>query len=336
MKKLIRSASTFASRSATKTRYPCIYPLLPVPYDLGLGSIQDTKAANTSRSLSGFELFSLVSNFKHYTTIKHAWRRTPAEERKKFAYSALLDGHNQRVVNGYKYANSRMDDVNPYHGLGLFPWEIIKDKFRKETWSFDLYDRLIGEALNMQPRRVSGLQLFKTDEMNRRGRKSLNLSEAVRYFSELPKAEQQRYNEIGEKKLQHCLTVKALKNSKPQGLFGKFCVEMNPLVSGLLQQARNKEIGRLWRALSLEERAKYGVPFWFTSKVYKEQLLDRKTALVMDYIFNVGTVKGHVGSWREWKQRETQGLHYLNKVYFTGVLGTVGTHFRVVPFEHIS
>lgn len=319
--------ATFITATRHYLRGMKIMPLVPEPYDLGFLPCSWEFQRDLVR-ITGYDLFAAVSPYSQPLVNKQHWAALTEEQKQKFEGSREIDDHYRRIQFGYEYVKHSQDWHNPYKGLGLFPWEIVKDKLRnfnpaRKTLDRDLYDRLIGEALAIKKLKVGPKLLFKCEQIWLDGQKTMSAKKANDRFKLLTEREKQVWKDREAKKLVHCEILKLMRQFNVDGNakqtpYTAFYKNIYPRLKGVTLQEKNKIAGQKWRAMNEAERAAFpGDRSYFNSRVYKELLLDATVELVMDYIFKAGSVKGYEGDeWRFLRKSFTHDMHYLDRVYF--------------------
>lgn len=279
------------------------------------------------KKLHGYDLFSheaqLVAKQKH----PRIWKELPEEKRSLFnSMSNDIYIHQLRLWRGYEIVEylKRYElnySFNPYPLLGLYPWEVIKDKLRTERpkydFEVDFYDRLIDETFNRRVKRATSLYAARNDK----GR-----------YDKLPMDEKSWYEHFAERRKD--LITNMVREPQYISTYLKFYQQnyrnykpteedlLKVTQDGLSPKQQNVAATSTaamlhWKRLTDSEKACYGSDKRIFSHKYKEEIIDWKLSAVMDYIYKVGFVKNSPTDydWRSDYKHELGSLHYLAKSY---------------------
>lgn len=297
--------------------------------------------------VTGFDLFKielmLQANQKKY------WSSLSKEDKERYNNSKVNEYlHNEkiRIWQGYeiveylkRYLQTYMH--NPYPLLGLYPWEIIKDKLRDKrvVYEFerDYYDTLIKETFGRNSQRRA-LQIYYTDAKYQLADEVLNYATVSRMFRDLPSHQKDYYLEKERKRQEHSKKVKNFPYKKSTAYLryakefsrtyepsGEELMSVDSKVSSknIYKMAITKAAGREWRKLSEEEKQSYESNDMLSSntRLYKEMILDWKVSMVMDYIYDVGGVTGlnEPYDWRADMHSKSNGYRYTNRMYVSSL-----------------
>lgn len=290
--------------------------------------------------LDGYDLFQhearLLSGQKH----RKSWLLLPKETRAKFVpYEDSLFRQNLRVWRGYEVVEyiRRYEHeyrYNPYPFLGLYPWEIIRDKLKnrkRPKVDLDYYDVLISEFLNRGIRSPLGL---------------FTAYNGTKDFKQLSELEQRHYRERAERRNAYLAElVQAPKYTSPYLAFCKKnyrhyqpTEEDIEKVSNRLSLSRRKALAKYvaaaahWRLLTKEQKQEYspGNTLFFSMK-YTDEILDWKVSAVMDYLYRIGGVKDAPPGF-DWQQRKHEiigDLHYIDRLYMERLIYIEGGQLRI-------
>lgn len=123
---------------------------------VGAGSVKVSKFTSVPRRLSGYDLFKRQQAHLVSTYQKQVWDHLLDQDKHHFHSNPAGDAlfaQEVRVWKGYQIvsylknnAKSYDEIFNPYPYLGLYPWEILYDKFKNpqkvEAFEIDYYDCL--------------------------------------------------------------------------------------------------------------------------------------------------------------------------------------------------
>lgn len=278
--------------------------------------------------LSGFDLFSqqaqLLAKQKH----KRLWKNLSDDTKQSFdTMKNDIYLHLLRIWRGYevveyikRYENKHR--FNPYPLLGLYPWEIIKDKLRakKSPHEFerDYYDNLISESFNrrfMRPetlfRAQDGHGLFR-ELLVEEKEQFVSLADRRNKFimstSRLPKYSSGYLNFYKQNYSDYLPSPKEIRQVPD----GKLSVHQRKNAAVSIAAANH------WKGLSDHEKVQYSPQDKrIYSHKYKHEILDWKTSMVMDYIYSVGRVR-HASlsyNWRNDIKGKFGDWHYLERAY---------------------
>lgn len=288
--------------------------LLPEPYRLFPATLYENVPEVAPAPVpTGLTLFDKVAGYKSFAvskriwaTLEHSMQRVFDEPPEPFAW------HYRRIAQGYEAAATSTDDFNPYYELTLYPWEIVKDKLRhRPMFPADVYDMLIDEAFGLRKGRLKPEALWRNDML-------LEGKEPGQFRLEPPEV-RETYTERARRKLNFHERMVHEMNARPQAYspYQHFFVQHQQEHSTLPTPERSKILGERWRAMSSDEKKAYGeLSTLLRTRRYREQKLQAKTDLVMDYIFQTGTVEGFTYDWRHWRARTCGDWFYLDKLWF--------------------
>lgn len=299
---------------ALKRRYQVPPLILPQPYDLFRWPFrQDYNYAKFDAKDLFLQALSLKSKYR----ASLLWRRLPTKEQLLFENAPPeVHCHLHRIRQGYEIVQASASDENPFYDLGLYPWEIVKDKLRdRALFGSDIYDWLIQEALTCTKLRVSPEKVFE-------GEVAINdLKPSA--LSSLSAMDQLKYEAIAQKKLDYIDNreiVHGLRPLAPTSAFDAFVKKELKQVVGSWQ-FKLKELGAQWKRMLAEEKKAYGpLNLPVHRRDYKEFALEQQTSLVLDYIFKYGEVKNFSGDWRQWRDDIAGDLIYLNRIYSPAIV----------------
>lgn len=259
----------------------------------------------------GIDLYGVQSQISSKSYLKQKWNNLDETTRRKFIDGPNIDRlyrERLRIWKGYEtveYRKRYHSSWNPYPSLGLFPWEIVKDKLRhkKQLFDFELdyYDVLIKEAFGRNALRTAK-HIFYTDYCH-------NCPDKVSWTKlqkEYAKIDPTYYVEKEARRQEQ-----ALMNRTKYGLgFMRF---YETILNSTNSPRPLLEACRKWEYLGKvpqKDRA------YTSSTEYREKLLDIKTSIVMDYIYYTGGVIGaDKYHWVQDRQQKCGNFKYLNKVY---------------------
>lgn len=293
--------------------------------------------------VTGFELFK--TELQLHSKAKRFWSMLSDKRKELFNDNMMvrrLYEERIRIWEGYEiveYLKRYLTDYtnNPYPLLGLYPWEIIKDKLRVKgsihEFEMDYYDTLIKEAFSRNSQRKA-LQIFYTDLQYEYPQESFHYAKVETLFNELPTYRKEYYAEKEHKRIEHAKKTRTnpYKISTPYlEFFVSFSKHYTPsqeelnllngtvLGNNMRKLATIKAAGRKWKTLPEQEKFKYYTNDEVSSntRLYKEKILDWKVEMVMDYIYTVGGVVGlkKAYNWRKDMVEKTNGFTYLNRSY---------------------
>lgn len=282
--------------------------ILPQPYTLFLWPfLYDYNGAR----FEAFDLFLAALGFKIHVQDRRLWNKLPHEQKQIFSAAPLeVHRHFARIRHGYAVAHASTNDENPFYELSLYPWEIIKDKLRsKVALASDVYDWHIHEAFLCTKQRMSPKNVYVGDA-------TINGWE-LQDFADLLPAEQAKYVQISDIKSRFIDYRDAVHANRPFAsyAFMEFVGERKSDNYDVWTQ-EVKQLSKLWKRMLPQERAAYGperMPL--RRRDYKEFILEQRTALVMDYIFEYGAVRHFSGDWHKWRHDVAGDLNYLDKIY---------------------
>lgn len=283
--------------------------ILPQPYDLYRWPFCHKR--NVAR-FEAKDLFLQALSIKSNYHASLLWRRLPRKDQLRFEnVTPDIHFHLHRIREGYQIAQASDSDENPFYALGLYPWEIVKDKLRnRPAFGSDIYDWLIQEALLCNRRWASPEKVYE-------GYVAFKDLEPLR-FSDLLAIEQQKYKAIAQKKLDfidHREIIHKNRPASPTNAFDAFAKKHLKGMTGTWQ-FKLQELGLQWKKMLLEEKKIYGVlKLPVNRRDYREFALEQQTSVVLDYIFTYGEAKNSPGCWRQWRKEIAGDLIYLNKMY---------------------
>lgn len=305
--------------------------ILPEPYNLFDPELYEKSPLSfdfSSSPCKGVELFSKVASYHSAKANRAAWKSLLPEQREIFENPPEeVNVHLHRLAHGYSTATYSQNETNPYYDAWLYPWEIIKDKLRMQ-WMFgaDIYDSLILEALGLTKAQVTPKNLFASDN-EAMGIDEVLAGDLSRSFRRLLPEERAEYEARSTKKTEFCNRLRLFNSSRklPQKPFQTFFKSQFPQLESpydkLSVQEKSKYLSQKWQEMSEPEKSKYeGVYTSAKGRIHREKILDDKTELVMDYIFEVGQVENWTGDWRKWRRQVAGEMHYLDKIYFPYVV----------------
>lgn len=257
--------------------------------------------------VNGFELYrALHSHIKTKSVAKQWWdRKLTDTERLKFeSDSGFIDRafkERTRIWEGYQMVSflkhRRQPPLNPFECVGLYPWEVVRDKLRQRRRSsqlfgfeIDYYDRLISEAFSRFSR--SPVLIFYTDLklQNPERKVPSRYSSVEQLFAHLSPREKEYYQIRCERRKQHLKTnrVEAEVNA-PFMAFVQLQRASGQIVADDYPQLVLRAAAQ-WRQLTLQEKQQYRAARSPRSSENLSLILERKVEIVMRYIYNVGGV----------------------------------------------
>lgn len=263
-------------------------------------------------NVRGMALLKASSNYLSDNQAISRWNRLSEEDQKLFIEPPYLDKlykERLRIWQGYEVVNYLKDHLdkhrfNPYPLLGLYPWEIVKDKIRSTKklldFEYDYYDHIIKK---MKSRRY----LTKAWEFYPGKRSDYDKLENKQPYQ----GKEQMNKDHNILKLSPVSLVS----------FHKFYRELFVNEPGRrLLKATNA-----WNALTEEERMSYRGEFdkrFGAGREYREEMFDFKTEIVMDYIFYTGGVEGCPPDfdWFEYRKSILGNFHYVYKIYTSKIV----------------
>ncbi|CUM50577.1 unnamed protein product [Debaryomyces tyrocola] len=292
---------------------------------------------------TGFELFKIELQLNRNE--KNYWSMLSSRDKEGYYNSQIVERlYNERLriwmgyeIVAYLKRNLSKYMFNPYPLLGLYPWEIIKDKLRVKgdihDFEKDYYDTLIKEAFGRNSQRKA-LQIYYTDILHEIDDDNLYYAKVEKMFSSLPPPKKQYYLDKERKRQEHAMKIR-LRPYKQKTPYLKFLVqfskiyeptneELNNLNSkasenNMKKLATTKAAAREWKTFTEEQKKLYEDVDKVSSntRLYKEKILDWKVEMVMDYIYEMGGVYGLQSSynWREDMHEKINSYRYLNKMY---------------------
>lgn len=252
---------------------------------------------------TGIKLFARQTQIQSRSHIRREWSRLSQTERQFYETDADFDKLYQQLVRqwrGYEVVEhlKQYDSLrywNPFPFLGLFPWEIVRDKLKnsrnnRDKFGFetDYYDILIREAFGRNWQRKAR-HIFYTDL------ETTNITWATvqRRFDELSPEEKQYYYDKEARRKEHALVLASpYRTLGFQDIYDRICGLPPTGIRPLLQAAREYQIVPRKRV----DRT------YTSSREYKRKLLELRTAIVLDYIYYVG---GDGFDWRKYRALES-------------------------------
>lgn len=295
---------------ALRKLYPRPPAILPQPYKLFKWPFEHI---NYGKKYGPEELFGQALGFQTKTHQPILWRKLTGEQKELFqSVTPQVHEHLARIRTGYELSSNSNNVENPYYDLGLFPWEIVKDKLRyPPNFGADVYDWLIKETFLSTSSWVSPENMHLGEVL---------IAGDVRDYSHLPDTTKSRYQIQSEQKMEYILQRDLLLNNQSlssKTAFNVFFKTRSSKLSNLLVAARLKQVSREWKQLLAKDKKTYGLKRIAPKRRdYKEFKLEQQTSLVMDYIFKFGTVENFSGDWRSWKKTIAGDLIYLDRIYF--------------------
>lgn len=248
-----------------------------------------------------------MANLKWTVTNRRLWNCLSDDQKKVFLEPAPnVASHNARIIEGYSSAMISENQLNPYWGTFLYPWEIIKDKLRRRpAYASDIYDLLIQEAFSITKKMTAPEVLHAS---------ALEFSSVENdddlHENTLTKEERTLFELLSQKKAEFLQRRRIHSRARkvPLSPYDQFYQKAFPQISAETVQEKNKLIAEEWKKLNTP------ITSVTKSASYREKALDVNTAMVMDYIFEYGTVEGFNGNWREWRNETFGSLFYLGRV----------------------
>ncbi|ODV77608.1 uncharacterized protein CANTADRAFT_56550, partial [Suhomyces tanzawaensis NRRL Y-17324] len=273
---------------------------------------------------AGLGLLKSLTGNRTKNGVVGLWKRLSPEERNRLETPTKWQYQQQlRVWKGYEvveYLKRLLDDNlrwNPYPLLGLYPWEIIKDKLRKKAafqFEFDYYDTLIREAFGRNSARKAK-HIFYTDLVHNNPQQHYTWGKVDKLFKQLVPESRSYYHEKEARRLEQSTLTRSPYHSL---LFHRYLDQHANSTRPLLDAARGWALldNNAKRAGEMDRKTT-------NSRRYKEQLLDIKTAIVMDYLYYTGGVEGIDSDycWVTDRASKTHGYIYMNRGYYRGELG---------------
>lgn len=307
--------------------------------------------------VTGFELFKIELQLKRNE--KKYWAMLSSNDKEAYNDSNTvrhLYNERLRIWMGYEIVEYLKRNLpkymfNPYPLLGLYPWEIIKDKLRsnREVYDFekDYYDTLIKETFGRNSQRKA-LQIYYTDILHDTKDGNLYYAKVEKMFNNLSPSRKQYYLEKERKRQEHASKIR-LRSYKQKSPYLKFLIQFNKTYHPTLDElnsldanasknnmrklALNKAAGREWKSLTEEQKKQYENERTLSpnTRLYKEMILDWKVEMVMDYIYEVGGVNGLQSSydWRKDMHEKKNGYRYLEKLYVDNLVYLHNGHIVV-------
>lgn len=272
----------------------------------------------------GIDLLKLETNIGVKHNLLKKWRSLSIQDQARLNEgSETVYNHRIRIWQGYEVVeylkqNLEMYSNNPYLLLGLYPWEIIKDKLRNKRnileFEYDYYDILIKEAFGRNSTRKPW-HIFYTDYVNSHNT-DINHDQMMKLYHSLPESERDYYsNKYKNRQLQTILQRSPINSIAFHNFYYKNFQNSNnrPLLNATIQWNSNQIDKNLYKP----QNSDFG-----KSRIYREQLLDLKTQVVMDYIFYTG---GSIGAppnfnWLTNMKSVVGNLHYLKRIYTTKIV----------------
>lgn len=292
----------------------------------------------------GYDLFK--HEFQNKAVSKRYWNTLTMEAKDSFSDSQrALDLYIERlrIWKGYEIVehlkrNLSKYGYNPYPLLGLYPWEIVKDKLRNKNeldlFEIDYYDDIIKEAFSLKNNRRSAFAIFSTNLNHEMPELKAGLKKRKKLFSQLDEKrladllKQQVRREEHARKLREKHKVpspflkyladfhRKHKSHAFDGHSSNYSRQENILLN---QQAAVK-----WRTMGTQEKRLYsGLGSNISNtRLYKEDILDWKLGIVLDYIYRVCGVVGNQNNfdWRTHMLEVTRGKRYISRTYVNQLL----------------
>jgi hypothetical protein len=284
----------------------------------------------------GLDLFGIQSQISTKSYLKKKWNNLDETTRERFFTGPNIDHLYQerlRVWRGYEtveYRKRYHSSWNPYPSLGLYPWEIIKDKLRNRTELFgfecDYYDVLIKEAFGRNRQRKA-VHIFYTDVSHQFPSKKFTWSGIQKEYAGLENS--QYYEEKETRRKEQALMTRTKYSCLGFHDFYEEIIRSDKATSDKARSDESKSANfsknsrlflqacKKWEGLLNKKKYQRLDLSYTNSSTYREKLLDIKTTIVMDYLYYTGGVVG-AGNDYDWlrdKQQKCGAFKYLNKVY---------------------
>ncbi|GEQ71298.1 hypothetical protein JCM33374_g4980 [Metschnikowia sp. JCM 33374] len=278
--------------------------------------------------LSGLELFMKVGSFKSKQYAESVWNMLNDDQRNIFFYPpSQVNQHRQRIIRGYAESEvefSKKKQENPFFYTHLYPWEIIKDKLRdRPVFASDVYDQLIQEAL------APPIKLFKPTLLYRNWCKYFrNDGKTSGPYSGLDDIKKTKYAREAESKNYYAKRRLEFRRAKQARLksFDDFKAEFSRESGDSLPESQSTEFIR--QQYDFEKYLKS--PAMRSSPLNREIKLEIDLAMVMDYIFEYGTVKGCKVNWRQWRAQVCGNYHYIDKIMFPYIINATAENVELL------
>ncbi|CUM67845.1 uncharacterized protein PRCAT00005554001 [Priceomyces carsonii] len=276
-------------------------------------------------AIDGIELLGLMTGVGTKAYLKELWSKLTDSERKllegDMEQKSLILKERLRIWKGYEVVNylKRYSDQyrwNPYQLLSLYPWEIIKDKLRsrRKIYDFELdyYDVIIKEAFYRNSSRKA-THIFYTDLKHDKPMK-YSYQKVHSLYEMLGNDKKDFYADKERRRKVHSERTKI--SPKPEFLRYLSTFQTNEPIQ--LDKWTLKAI-QSWDSLPPFEKSQFS---YASSRQSKEDNLDWKVGIVMDYIYYTAGVCGtdYNFNWRADMRSKTNGSIYLNKVYFSNLV----------------
>lgn len=295
---------------ALKSAFPKPSHILPQPYDLFRSPICYSYKGS---KYSGQELFIQALGIKASQNVPYVWKKLAEEKKQVFSSPPVLVHHHlERIRSGYEIASTSDNNENPFHELGLYPWEIVKDKLRqRRPFGSDIYDWLIREAI-LCTKACFSPEKLACDEDIIKGQNTTS-------FTDLPNSIRAKYEQLSVRKLEFV----AHRSSQLPGpayevkpAFNKFVDLRKGMYSDLPFAKRLAVLGEEFKKLLDTEKKEYGTNRRiYRRRDFREFVLENELSLVMDYIFKFGSANAEFSDWRDWRKSVAGDLIYLDQMY---------------------
>lgn len=305
--------------------------LLPQPLRLFAPELfSEVPKVENGPLLTGRELFAKVTGYKGKRNVATYWKLLTEDQKKSFEEPTKdVVWNNWRIEKGYDEVAKSTDDYNPFYYLSLYPWEIVKDKLREEPeFSADVYDFLIREVFGLRALQLTPKAIHVNDQEVRK----LEGSEQMQIpYEDLSSTELHALRERLRlrKDFYRRMSEKMNSPSVPGKSFHVFAKKHLLEYSGHMSE-RNKALADRWRHMSVDEKKPYQQEYSPSRRSFREESLQEKTDLVMDYVFEASEVEGFTGDWRAWRDRVSGDLHYSSKVMFPFIVERQHDQFQLV------
>lgn len=278
---------------------------------------------------TGFDLFKSQVRHRYAKPIlKEHWDGLTDVERAQYIESPHWDYLHQqrlRIWQGYeiveylKIRGTIQQQFNPYPFLGLYPWEIIKDKLldmsRRKTigsiydFEKDIYDVLILEALVTK---VPDLYKFYISYA-----RDITKPPTKKEFSMLGPSVLEPYITRRNKRIQHANEYNPTKKVSNWSTFLQQKYRRDPQYQDTSFIELEKIASIEWQTLTKEEKDRYSTTLEMSSASAKDIRLNEQVDHIMKYIYEVGSVAGTPSgfNWKSDMMEKTKGFIYLYRMY---------------------
>lgn len=266
----------------------------------------------------GIDLLQLETGIKTKHNLVKKWNSLTRSDQERLTQGprhSKLFQERLRIWRGYEiveYLKQNLDhyNYNPWPLLGLYPWEIVKDKLRNKQklleFEYDYYDVLIKEAFGRNSTRQAS-HIFFTDY--RTDDSAITRSDLMDKYNKLPPEKVDYYKSKHEKR-------------KQQAILGKSPINLIAFHNFYYKNYHQSVYRPLLHA-TMDWNGADKTPYkpqnsdFGKTRIYKEQLLDLKTQVVMDYLYYTGGVIGAPPNfnWLANMKSIVGKLHYVNKIY---------------------